>query len=330
MSEASHFWLNPRWSKDTNRSEDRSESAKKITEHPPALNMLGLGIFTIDGLAPHSGNYKPLIINVALTGAVPKKSRYKNLPTTPQEISQEVEQCFNLGARVFHIHMRDKDDKPTQNQDLFKQAIDLIREKTPKAVVYATTSSRAGNGLHDRLLPLKLSGSSKPDFASLSLGSFNFSETVSNNPPEEILELLETMNLAGIRPELEVFEPGMVHYAKLLISKGLLKCTPVFNILLGNPGSSPADLTSAASFLGALPANSEWAFAGIGRHHMQMMSLAILSGGNVRLGMEDAPTVNGDEYWSNSKAVQKAVEIASIYGRSIETPENARRRLGLE
>lgn len=287
-------------------------------------------MFTQDGLAPHSGNYKPLIINVALTGAVPKKSRYANLPTTPQEISQEVEKCFNLGARVFHIHMRDIDDKPTQDQNLFKQTIDLIRDTTPQAIVCATTSSRAGNGLQDRLSPLKLNGFSRPDFASLSLGSFNFSETVSNNPPKEMLELLENMNSAGIRPELEVFEPGMVHFAKILISKGILRGTPVFNILLGNPGSSPADLISAASFIGSLPENSEWAFAGIGRHHMQMISLAILSGGNVRLGMEDAPSVNGDEHWSNSKAVRKAVEIASIYGRSIETPENARRRLGLE
>lgn len=287
-------------------------------------------MITKDGPPPHSGNYKPLIINVALTGAVPKKSRYPNLPNTPEEISQEVEKCFNLGARVFHIHMRDEDDKPTQDQNLFKQTINLIRETTPKAVVCATTSSRAGNGLEDRLSPLKLKGFSKPDFASLSLGSFNFTDTVSYNPPEEIHVLLEAMNSARIRPELEVFEPGMVHYAKLLISKSILKGIPVFNVLLGNPGSSPADLKSAAGFIAALPEDCEWAFAGIGRHHLQMVTLAILSGGNVRLGMEDAPSVDGDENWSNSKAVQKAVEIASLLGRSIETPENARKRLGLE
>lgn len=291
--------------------------------------MYGFYSTTLDGLAAHHGNYKPLIINVALTGAVPKKSKFPNLPTTPEEISQDVESCFKLGARVFHIHMRDEHDGPTQEQRLFKKTVDLIRKTTPEAIVCATTSSRAGNGFQDRLSPLRLKGESKPDFASLSLGSFNFKDSVSMNPPDEITQLLKEMNTSGIRPELEVFEPGMVHQAKLLLSSGVLRGVPVFNILLGNQGSSPADLNSVANFLNALPAASEWALAGIGRYHLQMMSLAIISGENVRIGMEDAPNVNGDKDWSNSKAVETAVRISNLIGREVETPENARKRLGI-
>lgn len=271
----------------------------------------------------------PLIINVALTGAVPKKSDYPSLPVNPKEIADDVNRCFAAGARIFHIHMRDKEGNPTQDSDLFEETISLIRAETPEAIVCATTSSRAGNGFQDRAAPLRLTGDAKPDFASLSMGSFNFVDSVSLNPPEQIIELLEIMNTTGIRPELEVFEPGMVNYAKTLISKGLIQGVPVFNILLGSHGSSPADVNSISSFLSSLPINSEWALAGIGRYQKQMITQAIISGGNVRLGMEDAPNVSRDNEWSNLKAVEFATSMARTFDRAIESPEGARARLGL-
>jgi 3-keto-5-aminohexanoate cleavage enzyme len=279
--------------------------------------------------SPHTGNYKPLIINVALTGAVPTKERYSNLPQTPQEIASDVSACFELGARVFHIHMRDAEGFPTQDKELFRETISLVRKTCPDAIVCATTSSRAGKDLRERMNPLELEGGAKPEFASLSLGSFNFSDSVSLNPPSEILSLLGEMNLRGVRPELEVFEPGMVSYANNLILSGLIKGVPVFNILLGSPGASSADVFSLTAFLQRLPAGSEWGLAGIGRHHLQMISLGILSGGNVRVGMEDSPSVVGHESWSNMKAVEWAAAFSLSLGRSIASPHEARRRLGL-
>lgn len=279
--------------------------------------------------ASHAGNYKALIINVALTGIVPPKAKYANLPVTPEEIGQDVLQCFELGARVFHLHMRDKNDRPVQDSRLFAETIGVIRERTPDAILCVTTSSRASSSLEDRFAPLLLEGKLRPDFGSLSAGSFNFPDTVSVNSPSDIKALLETMKQKGVRPEIEVFEPGMVDYVKTLISDGMVTAPYVFNILLGSVGASSADLLSLVNFLSKLPDESEWALAGIGRYQLPMIVQAIVAGGNVRVGMEDSPRQIGIDSWSNAKAVSFATETASLLGRPIATPSEVRERLGV-
>ena len=278
----------------------------------------------------YPGIYENLIINVALTGAIPMKSDYSSLPIEPSEIAEDVARCFEAGARVFHIHMRDGDGKQTHDQKLYEETIGLIRKTCPEAIVCTTTTSRGGATLEERKTSLLLQGNLKPEFASLSLGSFNFRDSVSLNPPIEISELLSTMNEHSVRPELEVFEPGMVCYAKNLIENHLLVGTPVFNMFLGLPTTSDASLLSASSFLGQLPYGSEWAFAGIGRHQLPVAAMSISAGGNVRVGMEDSPSIFGDKDWSNLKAVSWAADFAKTIKRDLATPEEARERLGIK
>lgn len=133
-----------------------------------------------------------------------------------------------------------------------------------------------------------------PDLASLSLGSFNFPESISNNPPSEIRDLLKVMNEVGVKPELEVFEPGMVSFARALELEGLLVGKKIFNVLLGNSGSSPFDLSSLGHFASVIPEEAEWAIAGIEGHQKDAIATGIAMGTNIRLGMEDAPNVSKD------------------------------------
>jgi uncharacterized protein (DUF849 family) len=212
---------------------------------------------------------------------------------------------------------------------LFAETIGVIRERTPEAILCVTTSSRASSSLEDRFAPLLLEGKLRPDFGSLSAGSFNFPDTVSVNSPSDIKALLETMKQKGVRPEIEVFEPGMVDYVKTLISDGMVTAPYVFNILLGSVGASSADLFSLVNFLSRLPDESEWALAGIGRYQLPMIVQAIVAGGNVRVGMEDSPRQIGIDSWSNAKAVSFATETASLLGRPIATPSEVRERLGV-
>ena len=211
-----------------------------------------------------------------------------------------------------------------------RETIQGIPETTPEAIICATTSSRASGSFGDRLRPLKLEKELLPDLASLSLGSFNFPNSISTNPPSEIRDLLRAMNEVGVRPELEVFEPGMANFAKTLEKEGLLVGKKIFNVLLGNAGSSPFDLSSVGHFASIIPNDSEWAIAGIGRHQKDAIATAIAMGTNIRLGMEDAPNVSKDGQWSNRKAVEFAIFMAEALGRGIETPEAARKKLGLK
>jgi 3-keto-5-aminohexanoate cleavage enzyme len=280
-----------------------------------------------EGLPWNQHNYRPLIINVALTGAVPQKVEYPGLPVTPDEIAEDVQSCAALGAQVFHVHMRDDSGNPTQDGALFEETVLRIRQTSPGVLVCVTTSSRANKDIEQRSAPLLLTGAAKPELASLSLGSFNFPTTISENSPAEIEQLALAMKERGIMPELEVFEPGMLTAAHVLRSKGILPEKAVVNILLGNRGTSAATAQALTPFLSQLPQDAEWALAGIGRFQRKTTMLGVALGGNVRIGMEDDPVGDGSGAWSNVKAVELAVSMAKLAGRPLASLEETRSRL---
>ena len=275
------------------------------------------------------GGYRPMIINVALTGAVASRRDNAQLPLTPKEIIADVLACAAAGASVFHLHMRDDAGAPVHSKELYEATFGGIRAVAPSLVLCATTSSRVDRDPRARMLSLSLDPALRPDMASLTLGSFNFPRSVSNNPPESIVELLETMREHGVRPELEVFELGMINTLWALRERGLIPDPPVVNILLGSMGSAPAFVGDLAHMVERLPPGSEWAAAGIGMYQRPMTIAAAIMNGNVRTGLEDNPRGDGNAQWSNVHAVRLAVEAARLAGRSIATPDEARARFGL-
>ncbi len=155
---------------------------------------------------------------------------------------------------MVHVHVRDEDGQNTHRRDLYERAIGPIRDQVPGLIVCVTTSSRVDPGLDNRMIGLELEPPLRPDAGSLTLGSFNFPRVVSNNPPDQIRALLARMLDLGIRPELEVFELGMVNTLHALRDEGLIPDPPVVNILLGSFGSAPAFVGDLEHIVHRLPA----------------------------------------------------------------------------
>lgn len=273
--------------------------------------------------------YKPLIINVALTGAVPTKNDTQALPMTPEEIAADAIACSKAGASIVHIHVRDEEGRPVHDRALYERAIGPIRDAWPELIVCVTTSGRVDPDPDARKVGLELDPPLRPDMASLTLGSFNFPKTVSYNPPEMIESLLTRMKENGVKPELEVFEVGMINVAHMLIERGLVDEPPCFNLLLGSFGSAPAFVGTLAQMVERLPASCEWAAAGIGIFQRPMVIAGTVMGGNVRTGLEDSPRSYTDEPATNVGAVELAVAAARLLGRDVARPDEARKRLGL-
>lgn len=273
--------------------------------------------------------YRPMIVNVALTGAVPSKHDNPNVPLTPEEIAADVLACADAGATMFHVHVRDADGAPVHRRDLYERTFGAIREQRPDLVLCVTTSSRVDADLAARTVGLDLDPALRPEFASLTLGSFNFPRTVSNNPPGAIVALLEKMAECDVRPELEVFELGMVNTLWALRDRGLIPDPPVVNILLGSMGSAPAFVGDLGQIVQRLPPGAEWAAAGIGIYQRPMTIAAAIMDGNVRTGLEDDPRGDGSPGWSNVEAVRLAVAAAELAGRPVADSAETRRRLGL-
>lgn len=280
--------------------------------------------------APHPLRpYRPLIISVALTGAVPSKSDNPNVPITPDEIIEDALDCAEAGAACVHLHVRDESGAPTHSRDLYEYVIAGIRKQRPEVILCATTSSRVGNDLDARMMALDLDDDLLPDLVSVTLGSANFPRSVNANPPDQIVALLERAAEVGVRPELEVFELGMVNTLHVLRDRGLVPDPPIVNVLLGSLGSAPAFVGDLATIAQRLPAGSEWAAAGVGVFQRPMVIAAAVLGGNVRTGLEDNPHGHGDPHWRNADAVAFAADAATLAGRDVADTVEARRRLGL-
>lgn len=274
----------------------------------------------------------PLIINLAPTGMVPTRATSPHVPLTVDEILADVERCRALGASIFHIHARDDDGAPTHRKERFAPIIEGIRTLDPELIVCVTCSGRTVAELEQRAEVLELTGPARPDMASLTLGSNNFRDQASVNPPEVIEGLARRMAARRIKPELEVFEPGMVQHGRWLVERGVIEAPCYVNVLLGNPGTSPAGPVALSAFLHAIPERWTWAAAGIGRHQLEANMLGIAAGGHVRVGLEDNVWYDRERQQpaTNAALVQRVVELARLAERPIAGPAEVRRRLDLE
>jgi 3-keto-5-aminohexanoate cleavage enzyme len=274
----------------------------------------------------------PLILNLAPTGLVPTRQQSPHIPLSPAEIVADVARCVALGVSMVHLHARNPDGSASDDPALFAEIIEPIRANHPELVIISTTSGRRNPDVARRGATLALKGDAKPDMASLTLGSMNFATEASQNAPATIIRLAELMAENGIRPELEVFDLGMINYAKILIDKGLIQPPYYFNLLLGNPGTAQATLLHLATLISDLPPQSVWSLAGIGRFQTRANALGVVMGDGVRVGLEDNLWFDEERtiLATNAQLVERVVAQASALGRPIASAQQVRQRLGLE
>ena len=206
-----------------------------------------------------------------------------------------------------------------------------VRERCPDVIVCVSTSGRTFGELEQRAAVLDLEGDLKPELASLTLGSLNFPQQASVNEPSMIRDLAERMRNRGIVPEIEIFDLGMVDYARHLLDREILHPPLYANILLGNLGTLAATPFNLAAAVQALPAGTTWAAAGIGRFQLAVNSLAIAMGGHVRVGLEDNLWLDTEKTRpaDNLALVERVVGLAQAAERETATPAQAREMLGL-
>lgn len=266
-----------------------------------------------------------LIITVAPTGNVPTREMNPHLPVTPKEIADTAARCRKAGASLIHIHARDPNGKPTLDPQVFAQIHRLISERTD-LIVQISTGGRAGMEAEARSAAVRLL---RPEMASLTTGSMNFPDRVYANSFELIEHLARTMKEAGTKPEMEVFEPGMIANAQMLVTKELAREPLHFDFVLGSRGSLPATAKNLLYLSETIPPGSTWTVAGIGRGQLPMAVLAIVMGGHVRVGLEDNLYYRKGQLATNEQLVSRVARMAAEVGRPVATPEEARQILGL-
>ena len=157
---------------------------------------------------------EPLLITVAPTGAETAKEDCPQLPTTPEDLAQTAKDCERAGAAMIHIHVRDREHRPTLDLALLREWVAAVRESTDLVVQLST-----GGSVHDPLDRRLQVLDAEPDACSLTMGTTNFGNDVFSNPWPFVCELYQLTQEREVAPEFELFDLGQVHAMRRLLDR---------------------------------------------------------------------------------------------------------------
>jgi uncharacterized protein (DUF849 family) len=298
-----------------------------------------------------------LVVTAAITGGIHVPSLSPHFPYLPDMVIEQAVGAAKAGAAVVHIHGRDpKDGRPSSDIKVFQDTVSAIHRQCDVAIC-VTTGGGLGMSPEERVKPV---GILRPELASLNAGSMNFAiHPLADKVKEakfdwEIPYLLSTENLifpntfrsikvfceamyeAGTKPELEVYDVGMINNIRHLLDRGVLK-SPIYLQfvmgILGGIAATPENLVfmveTARKTIGER--NFVWSCCAAGKAQMPLLCLAMTLGGNVRVGLEDNLYIGpGQLAKSNAEQVEKIIRIAKELSFEIATPNEARQILGLK
>ncbi len=276
------------------------------------------------------------VITCALSGVLANRKQHPGIPYTAVEIAEEAKSAYDAGASVVHIHARNEDGSPTFEPAVFAAIKREIRARCPIILNFST-----GTILDDVSQQCAYIEESTPEIAALNMGTMNYSkysnkkkefvfDMVFPNTYGKIAKLLESMNKAGVKPELECFDTGHTHGVWPLIDMGLLKAPLQFSFIVNVLGGIPATVESLQLQIKLMPQGSEWEVIGISTSQWRMLATALVLGGNVRVGLEDNFYLpSGEMASSNGALVEVAARLVRDVGRKVATVEEARSILSL-
>ncbi|MDQ4024025.1 MAG: 3-keto-5-aminohexanoate cleavage protein [Actinomycetota bacterium] len=264
-------------------------------------------------------------MTVAAVGAELTLEQQPNLPVTPEQLARDAAACADAGASIYHLHVRDEHARPTMDPERFRAARAAIQEAT-ELVVQFTTGGAVTDPEEARLAAVDL----RPEMATLTTGTVNFGDAVFSNPIPLVSRLYRRMIEAGVLPEYEIFDAGMISSAVRLRAELGAEHHAHFDFVLGVPGGLPAWEDALPFLVRHLPDGATWSATGIGRDHVPVAEQTIALGGHVRTGLEDVLYYRkGELAASNAQLIERVAAMARRAGRAIATPAEARALLGL-
>ena len=283
------------------------------------------------------------IVTCAVTGGHQNFQDHPNFPISPKQIADSAIEARKAGAAVAHIHVREPDGSRSGNPDYFREVVERIRDADCDVLINLTTGEGGryvpsdenpavggpGTSLSTPEVRVRHVLDLRPDICTLDVATMNFGEAVFMNTPAHLRRMADLIKDAGVKPEIEVFEPGHIQLAKDMIKNGLIESPPLFQLCLGIPWGSPATPQMVQVMHSMLPKDANWAAFGISRWEFPIVAEVVNNGGHVRVGLEDNLYLTKGEFASNGQLVDKAVRIMRELDAEPVEPERAAEMLDL-
>jgi uncharacterized protein (DUF849 family) len=295
------------------------------------------------------------IITAAITGSIHTPTMSDHLPITKEQIIDEILAVYDAGGTVCHVHVRDPETgQPANDLDAYREIASTVKSKCD-ILLCPTTGGGLGMTAEERVQTVK---ALKPEIASFNAGSVNFclspvtgkykewkfdwepeylemtDDFVFTNTFKTLKEFSNFFNEYGTKPELEVYDSGMINNISYLISNGYLEKPVYIQFVLGVLGGitpSPQNLMFLVDYAQRLIGDFHFSVAVAGRAQFPICTQSLLLGGHARVGLEDNLYLEkGVKAKSNAEQVEKIIRIAKELGIEPATPNEAREILGLK
>ena len=170
-----------------------------------------------------------------------------------------------------------------------------------------------------------------PALCTLDCGTMNFGEGdyIMTNTPAMLAAMAKRVQALGVRPEIEIFDTGHLVLAKWLAGQGLIDDPVMVQLCMGIPWGAPDDIGTLMSMVNNLPEGWTFSAFSISRNQLPYVALALLAGGNIRVGLEDNLWLDSGVLATNADLVERAVGVAENMGVRVLGPEAVREKLAL-
>jgi uncharacterized protein (DUF849 family) len=289
-----------------------------------------------------------VFITCAVTGSGGTTDRSDKVPITPKQIAEACVEAAKAGAAVAHVHVRDPaTGRGSRDPALYREVVARVRDSGTD-IVLNLTAGMGGDlvfGSPERPFPLDPKGTDMvgaterlvhvaellPEICTLDCGTMNFAEAdyVMTNTPGTLRAMARQVKALGVKPEIECFDLGHLVLAKQLVKEGLIDDPVMIQLCMGIPYGAPDDPNSLLAMVNNVPAGWTYSMFSIGRMQLPYVAMAALTGGNVRVGLEDNLWLSKGRLASNGDLVERAATILSAMNVSILGPTEVREKLKL-
>lgn len=299
---------------------------------------------------------RKVIVTAAITGAIHTPSHTPYLPKGPDEVVQHAVDAAKAGASIVHIHARKENGEPTSDFDVFENILSRIKKQSD-VVIGITTGGGQGMTVEERLAVIPRF---QPEMASANGGSINFCfskladgiekpehdweipfmkrtyDNVFRNTFKDIEYCINIMNECGTRPEFEIFDYGQLSNIAYFVKNGIIKNPIYLQFVPGVMGGMPLNLEGLMFMIDQakklIGPDIMYSMVAGGRRMFRYETVCAVTGGNVRVGLEDGIYIkpNGELATSNAAQVEKICRILTDLDFEIATPDEAREMLQLK
>ncbi|CAD6516633.1 BKACE family enzyme [Paraburkholderia metrosideri] len=307
----------------------------------------------------YTENQQPLIITAAPYAPSWVPSDFpEDIPVTIDEQVQKAVDCYNAGATVLHLHVRELDGKGSKRLSKFNELIAGVRNAVPEMIIQVGGSisfapeseGAAAKWLSDDTRHMLADLDPKPDQVTVTINTsqmnvvehwedadvagtsmadpeiYNaYKEMTVPAQPGWAEEHIRRLNAAGIQSAFQCYNINSFESVERLIRRGVYKGPLVMNWVAIGGGMDAPNIYNLANFVRATPDGAVLTVESSMRNVLPVNMMGIAMGLHVRCGIED-------NLWNQSRTkkmstveqIEQLVRITREFGRKVATAQEAR------